>query len=267
MLSPGGTYATMEWRAALNAAEATHPQLWTAAADLLDNLPEACAPTGATWLRVALARRGRGRAARPAAARDRRRPVVRLARAPRARAQLRRRLQQERPRQPRPGREGGRCGSARGCLDGRPLGPAHAGRRRRAAARRHARPGHAARARARPRPSRRPPPGRRVRRPPPRAPWVCEEAASSAAARVDLQRVRATRRSRPTAGAARGRARRARSARARAPRKALARSPPLRRCRRARPLRRPRRRVRHAPARLGRRRHARARARRARPRD
>ena len=53
MLSPGGTYATMEWRAALNAAEATHPQLWTAAADLLDNPPEACAPTGRD-VRVAL---------------------------------------------------------------------------------------------------------------------------------------------------------------------------------------------------------------------
>ena len=44
MLSAGGTYATMEWRAALNAADATHPQLWTAAADLLDNPPEACGP-------------------------------------------------------------------------------------------------------------------------------------------------------------------------------------------------------------------------------
>ena len=194
MLSPGGTYATMEWRAALNAAEATHPQLWTAAADLLDNPPEACAPTGRD-VRVALhwhdeaegAPRGPLlRVTDDGPSYDSREHLARAlsfgvgynksdrtnygqgekASALRLGAGLLKMADLSGPRTPADGVERRLVGMLSADMQ-RALAAAPA-------------PVTAAVT-----------PVVEWRRRSPRAPWVCEEAASSAAARVDLQRVRA----------------------------------------------------------------------------
>ena len=238
MLSPGGTYATMEWRAALNAAEATHPQLWTAAADLLDNPPEACAPTGRD-VRVALhwhdeaegAPRGPLlRVTDDGPSYDSREHLARAlsfgvgynksdrtnygqgekASALRLGAGLLKMADLSGPRTPADGVERRLVGMLSADMQ-RALAAAPA-------------PVTAAVT-----------PVVEWRRRSPRAPWVCEEAASSAAARVDLQRVRAyspfatDEQARTPAARARARAR-SRAARSRKSVAERALSPPPRRC-------------------------------------